>query len=32
MDILTIILIAVVIDIVFGELPSQIHPVVLMGK
>jgi len=27
-----IILIAVTIDILFGELPSNIHPVVLMGK
>ena len=32
MDILLIILTAVVIDILFGELPSKIHPVVLMGK
>ena len=32
MDILVIILTAVVIDILFGELPSKIHPVVLMGK
>ncbi len=27
-----IILIAITIDILFGELPSNIHPVVLMGK
>ena len=32
MDILFIILIAIIIDIVFGELPSKIHPVVIMGK
>ena len=32
MDILTIILIAVIIDIILGEPPSKIHPVVLMGK
>ncbi len=32
MDILFIILIAIFIDLVFGELPSRIHPVVLMGK
>lgn len=31
MDILIIILTAVVIDIIIGELPSIIHPVVLMG-
>ena len=31
-SIIPIILLAVVIDIVFGELPSQIHPVVLMGN
>jgi len=31
-NILLIVIIAVVIDIVFGELPSKIHPVVLMGK
>ena len=32
MNILTIILIAVIIDITLGEPPSKIHPVVLMGK
>lgn len=32
MDILFIILIAIIFDIVVGELPSKIHPVVLMGK
>ncbi|MBZ2165055.1 cobalamin biosynthesis protein [Methanobacterium spitsbergense] len=32
MDILTIILIAVIIDIILGEPPSKIHPVVLMGE
>ncbi len=32
MDILIIILIAVAIDILFGELPAKIHPVVLMGR
>jgi len=31
MDILIIILTAVIIDIIIGELPSIIHPVVLMG-
>jgi adenosylcobinamide-phosphate synthase len=32
MDILTIILIAVIIDVILGEPPSKIHPVVLIGK
>lgn len=32
MTILFVILIAVIIDILFGELPSKIHPVVLMGN
>ena len=32
MDILTIILSAVIIDIILGEPPSKIHPVVFMGK
>ena len=32
MNILFIILAAIIIDLVFGELPSQIHPVVIMGK
>ena len=31
MTILVIIIIAVLIDIILGELPSKIHPVVLMG-
>lgn len=31
-NILLIVIIAVLIDIIFGELPSKIHPVVLMGK
>ena len=31
-SIIPIILLAVVIDIVFGELPSKTHPVVLMGN
>ncbi len=30
--ILPIILIAIIIDVVFGELPSKLHPVVLIGK
>jgi adenosylcobinamide-phosphate synthase len=30
--IIPIILIAIIIDVLFGELPSNIHPVVLMGK
>ena len=30
--ILPIILIAIIIDVVFGELPSKVHPVVLIGK
>lgn len=32
LSILPIILIAIVIDLLFGELPSKIHPVVWMGK
>lgn len=32
MDNLIIIITAVLIDILFGELPSSIHPVVMMGK
>ena len=32
MDILFIIIIAIVIDVIFGELPAKIHPVVWMGK
>lgn len=32
MDILFIILIAIIFDILFGELPSRTHPVVLIGK
>lgn len=31
-SLILIILIALVIDVLFGELPSKIHPVVLMGK
>jgi adenosylcobinamide-phosphate synthase len=31
MNILIIILFAILIDVLFGELPSKIHPVVLMG-
>jgi len=31
-SLIPIILIAVVIDLIIGELPSKIHPVVLMGK
>jgi len=29
---LLIIAVAIIIDIIFGELPSKIHPVILMGK
>jgi len=29
---LFIIIIAVIIDVIFGELPAKIHPVVWMGK
>lgn len=32
LSILLVVLIALVIDMIFGELPSKIHPVVLMGK
>ncbi|ADZ08364.1 Cobalamin biosynthesis protein cbiB [Methanobacterium lacus] len=32
MNLIIIILAAVLIDILFGELPSRIHPVVLIGK
>ncbi len=32
LSILAIILIAVVIDLLFGELPTKIHPVVFIGK
>lgn len=32
MTILFVIVAAVIIDLLFGELPSSIHPVVLMGK
>lgn len=32
MNLIIIILAAVLIDILFGELPSRIHPVVLVGK
>ena len=32
MDILIIIIIAIIIDVIFGELPAKIHPVVWMGK
>jgi adenosylcobinamide-phosphate synthase len=32
MDLLLIIIIAIIIDVIFGELPAKIHPVVWMGK
>lgn len=32
MDILIIIILAIIIDVIFGELPAKIHPVVWMGK
>lgn len=32
MYILTIIIIAVIFDIIIGEFPSKIHPVVFMGN
>ena len=32
MDLLFIIIIAIIIDVIFGELPATIHPVVWMGK
>ncbi|MGF7117401.1 cobalamin biosynthesis protein [Methanobacterium oryzae] len=32
MDILIITILAIIIDVIFGELPDKIHPVVWMGK
>lgn len=32
LNILSIIIIAIIIDVIFGELPAKIHPVVWMGK
>lgn len=32
LDLLFIVIIAIIIDIIFGELPAKIHPVVWMGK
>ena len=32
MDLLIIIIIAIIIDVLFGELPAKVHPVVWMGK
>lgn len=32
MDILIIIILAIISDVIFGELPAKIHPVVWMGK
>lgn len=32
MELLSIILVAIILDLLWGELPSSIHPVVLMGR
>lgn len=32
MELLSIILLAIILDLVWGELPSSIHPVVIMGR